>query len=141
MKTIRLGRFHFVVLVVTLLVTLPLTCAIVFQRDLRMVYIERFVAPDMQRHFGYTAEWRTIRGMNLYVVTSVIADGPLAKAGFEAGDIPFEYHGGFQAFHLALQAARDGMPSGIEVMRDADVARGNFSKRVIIVRAPGEGRK
>ena len=141
MRTICLDRSHFILLSITLLVILPLICAIVFQRDIHLAYTEYFVAPEMQRQFGYVAEWKTIQGMNLYVITSIVPEGLLAKMGFEVGDIPFEYHSGFQAFYSALQEARDGIPSKLELMREAHVMSGDFTKRTIFVKAIHEIKK
>lgn len=135
MSPIRLGRIHFAVLVATLFFVLPTVVAVMFERDIRFLYYETFVAPDMQRCFGFTGEWQSIQDMDLYVITSIVPGGPLGSMGFEAGDIPWEYHGGFQALYSALQEARDGNATQIQVMRAADIAKRNYTKRWIIVTA------
>lgn len=133
LKPIRLGRIHFAVLATTLFLVLPTVVAIVFERDIHFLYLETFVAPEMQRSFGFTAEWQTIREMDLYVITSIVPDGPLGKMGFEVGDIPWEYHGGFEAFYSALEEAHHGTSTRVELMRAADVAKDNYAKRWILI--------
>jgi hypothetical protein len=98
-------------------------------------YFRYFLSPELEQEFGFTVEERVltepgVRTGRYLVLATVAAEGPLAKAGARAGDVPLNcHHGCTYGFYSALLAGRDG-----GVVRLRLVNAGEFQKEAPTVR-------
>ncbi len=120
-----LGFREWLTLAVGLFVVLPLILAITFQNDLYEAYLVQFKAPDLQREFGFRAEYVEAESSSphtsrRFTITSVELGGPFWRAGIRPGDIPFGYKHGFRAgFYLDLTGARESGSVALLLVRNA----------------------
>ena len=120
MQLIRLTTRHLLYLTGTLGL-LSLLLLVAFERPLHQLWLEHWVAPKLQREFGFTAGFRSINLPSgeapAFVLLSVKPGGRLYQAGFRAGDIPVGYQHGFvSGFYGDLLAVSEGQQVEIAVI-------------------------
>jgi hypothetical protein len=136
MRPFRLGGRDFVYLVATLTC---LALAIVwglFHRDLYHQWCVGYYIPSVHARFGFRAERITVPHVHSYqplAILEVVPDGPLSRAGFRAGDIPVDHHGGETAFCGALQRAEEGRASDVRVINASDWHHGWTARRDLTI--------
>lgn len=80
---------------------------------------EKAFLPSVEGKYGFKggAISRPDDNSVYYGFQAVNPTGPFARAGFRAGDIPVDHHGGFRQFCGAMHIAEDGVAAQVTVMR------------------------
>ena len=108
-------RFAFLYLAI---VALGVAAVFAFAGPAYWAVVERLEGPELQKQFGFVAEWRTIRkGWSDLVIVEVRPGGRFAVAGVKAGDVVVCLHHGPGDFWGSLLAARDGREATISVVQ------------------------
>ena len=128
LRPISSTRSQWVYLFVTLLIVLPLILAFVFSNQIYAVYLREFVAPRLEREFGFKAGRTQVqfrgRTDQVFAVLRVTPGGILHRAGVEPGDIPVGYQHGFETGFLQdLVWAKEGHAVEIELARPPDLEK------------------
>ena len=105
-------------------------------------YFRYFLSPELEQEFGFTVEERVltepgVRTGRYLVLASVAAEGPLAKAGGRAGDVPLNcHHGCTYGFYSALLAGRDGAVVRLRLLNAAEFQKEAPTLREVVVPSP-----
>jgi hypothetical protein len=122
---IVLSRYHLGVLALFLFTILALW-AIVFSWQAEHWAIQQFVAPSLERRFGYRGGVTAlVSGSGFagatFTLVKVDPDGALGRAGFRSGDIPSgAAHDNYVFFHRLLLHACDGRPERMRMLHAVD---------------------
>lgn len=142
-QPLRLGKAQWLVLAAALVILLPGVLVAAFQQDVDLWLIRRFELPALQASFGFTAALipqRSADGCSYeaFTITAVAPDGPFARAGIRAGDIPVFYkHGMERGFIYDLVWARRGGSVSLALISSEDRAAGRWGAvRRVSVGAP-----
>ena len=99
---------HWVYLTIFVLLIGPFSMAVVYHDELYNGYVRTYIAPGVQRQFGFRMERRRMyyhtQAVDVFVIEGLEPDGVLAKAGVQRGDVPVGiYHMSDVAFYQRLQ--------------------------------------
>ncbi len=142
-QPITLSRTPFLVVAATLLgLVVVVILALANPYTLQGWYFRYFLSPELEQEFGFTVEERVLTepvvGTDRYLVlASVAAEGPLAKAGASAGDVPLNcHHGCTYGFYSALLAGRDGAVVRLRLLNAAEFQKEAPTVREVVVPSP-----
>jgi len=100
--TLSSRNLWFVGIVVLLVV--PIVLGFAFFDGLYAFYLSRFVALDLESSLGFKGGYAIVQGRDrsyeTYVLTRVIPNGVLGRAGVRAGDVPCRFVHGIEAGFL-----------------------------------------
>jgi hypothetical protein len=102
---------NWVYVTVVLLLIGPLSIAVVYSGELYNGYVRTYIAPRIQRQFGFKMERRRMhyrtQALDVFVIKGLNPDGVLAKAGVRNGDVPVgDYHVSDVTFYRELEESR-----------------------------------
>ena len=143
MQLLRLGKAQWLYLGAALAILLPGVLVATFQREVDLWLMHRFELPTLQASYGFTAALvpQPSGGgcpNEVFTITAVAPDGPFARAGIRAGDVPVLYkHGMELGFIHDLMWARRGHSISLALISAEDRAAGRWEAvRRITVGAP-----
>lgn len=133
---ITLGKSRWIYLSVILLFVLPVVLCFAFFNQIYAAYLHEFVAPELEKEFGYIAGTDTLvedkESFEVFLIEYIKPGGILAKAGFQSGDIPVGHKHGFESgFILDLLASRKGELIKMKVVNINAARQGNSQWRDI----------
>jgi len=109
---ITVKPIHWVYVTVVLLLIGPFSIAVVYSNELYNGYVRTYVAPRIQRQFGFRMERRRMyyhtQGLDVFVIEGVNPGGVLAKAGVRNDDVPVGvYHMSDVEFYRKLDGSQE----------------------------------
>ena len=136
-RLIELSRTHALILALALVLLLLLVTWALLHPAVYAYWCERDYIPSVQTKFGFRAARIAVPEATYHplAIVEVTPSGALSSAGFMAGDIPVEYHGGLEAFCGALQSAEGGTSSQVAVINVRDWPVGYEARRELRVPA------
>lgn len=108
-RLITVKPIHWVYLTVFVLLIGPLLIAALYSDELYNGYVRTYIAPRIQRQFGFKMErrrmyYRGTQELDVFVIEGLEPNGVLAKAGVQNGDVPIGmFHMSDVAFYRRLQ--------------------------------------
>jgi hypothetical protein len=139
MRRLLLGRREYLYLSLTLVLVALLVLWAVLHPAIYHEWCVRYYIPSVQEQFGFKAERISLvdapyRPLTLVQITP---GGLLDRAGFRAGDIPVDHHGGETAFCGALQYATEGGEPSVSVINAGEWSRGYAARRTLTLSRSG----
>ena len=130
-RLITLGRTQFLLVCVGLLVV-GFAAWVVFGPTFHLYDCEHRYLPSVEGKFGFHAERIRVPGVDHphLGITVVQPGGPFDQAGFRAGDIPVDHHGGLQRLCGALRYAEEGGEPEIAVVNVATWGERRVTRKV-----------
>ena len=108
-RLITIKPIHWVYLTTFVLLIGPLLVASVYSDELYNAYVRTYIAPGVQRQFGFKMQrrkmyYRGTQELDVFVIEGLEPNGVLAKAGVQNGDVPIGmFHMSDVAFYRKLQ--------------------------------------
>jgi hypothetical protein len=136
---ITLGKSQWIYIFVIFVIILPIILSLVFFKQIYASYLHEFVAPELEKEFGFTGGTESLLENNesseVFLIEWVKQGSILANAGFQSGDIPVGYKHGFESgFYLDLLACRKGEEISMHVVNINSVRKGNREWRNLTLR-------
>jgi hypothetical protein len=134
-RLMTLGRRHLFVLLFGLTSLAVLVAWAALSPEMYAYYCEQHYIPSVAGKFGFEARRLPVPGYEdeLLGVSVVEPGGVFDRAGFRAGDIPVDHHGGLTRLCVALQLAEDGEAARVVVINAAEWATGYRARRELAV--------
>ena len=134
-RLVTLGRRNFFVLLFVLCSLAVLVAWAVLNPEMYAYYCEQHYIPSVAGRFGFEARRVPVPGYEdeFLGIAVVEPGGVLDRAGFRAGDIPVDHHGGLTRFCVALQSAEDGEEGHVVVINATEWASGYHARRELAV--------
>ena len=108
----KLLAIQWVYVTIFVLIIGPFTVFVMFSQELFDGYIRTYIAPGIQRRFGFRMErrrmyYRGTQPFNVFVITRLEPEGVLTKLGVQNCDVPLGfYHMSDATFYRQLEKSR-----------------------------------
>jgi hypothetical protein len=135
---ITLGKSQWIYIFVIFVIISPTILSLVFFKQIYASYLHEFVAPELEKEFGFTGGTESLLEDNesseVFLI-EVKQGSILANAGFQSGDIPVGYKHGFESgFYLDLLACAKGEEVSMHVINIHSARNGNRERRNLTLR-------